>query len=590
MNPFEKHSRVKKFLSISKNSSDKNIHLDRDQKRLRRRNSWQRFHNANNVDYYDEDDDRVRFGKNGNFHDENDHQNEHYHRQRLEPHQQKIKTNKIFHQKHFFFDEGKRFCDNIVCEFDENCIEKPELGVAECSKNSIRKSKDKQSSDFYDIESQIESEELGHNSDWFNDELDDSRKRIDEDNDSTSRSDDFDDSNDDSYKDDEDDDGEENETNLKVGNKASNFKRIRNFQNFKLKFDHKNEKNLLMNEKNSPSPHGINRSGKIIKCPSCPFSHGQMICGTDNVTYSSMCRIEFHNCIHESRVRFACFGFCPCSQAYHRKFYRPGIIKEDDEKNSIKKQFVKESLMNFVMLHDKQNKSEAESINEKLKQYHYFVEENLQANGVGGQNHSPNGSTPSQSSATSSPSSSICSMEELRSMGLRLLDWFLVVMKEELKRQRQTSIPGSDNRNVATKNFRSNRISGVSTSFLTSDKSKFPKIDQIDHNNGSWTMKTTANKEIFNRITRTNFNGNDSLGRKTTFPECEEQVSFMFNHFDHDHNHQLSSEELYYLEHDENERCLQPYLYECDEDQNDFLSVNEWCSCFNLRCKFFLPK
>lgn len=36
------------------------------------------------------------------------------------------------------------------------------------------------------------------------------------------------------------------------------------------------------------------------------------LCGSDNRTYSSPCRLEYHNCIHHTTVRIACKGFCPC--------------------------------------------------------------------------------------------------------------------------------------------------------------------------------------------------------------------------------------------------------------------------------------
>ena len=36
------------------------------------------------------------------------------------------------------------------------------------------------------------------------------------------------------------------------------------------------------------------------------------LCGNDNRTYSSPCRLEYHNCIHHTSVRIACKGFCPC--------------------------------------------------------------------------------------------------------------------------------------------------------------------------------------------------------------------------------------------------------------------------------------
>lgn len=36
------------------------------------------------------------------------------------------------------------------------------------------------------------------------------------------------------------------------------------------------------------------------------------LCGSDNRTYSSLCRLDYHNCIHATAIKVACKGFCPC--------------------------------------------------------------------------------------------------------------------------------------------------------------------------------------------------------------------------------------------------------------------------------------
>ncbi|ROT83493.1 Testican-3 protein [Penaeus vannamei] len=48
------------------------------------------------------------------------------------------------------------------------------------------------------------------------------------------------------------------------------------------------------------------------QCPSCPVVRPVFLCGSDNRTYSSLCRLHYHNCIHEANVHVACKGFCPC--------------------------------------------------------------------------------------------------------------------------------------------------------------------------------------------------------------------------------------------------------------------------------------
>lgn len=47
-------------------------------------------------------------------------------------------------------------------------------------------------------------------------------------------------------------------------------------------------------------------------CKSCPPTKPVFLCGSDNKTYSSPCRLNFHNCLHGSQVKVSCKGFCPC--------------------------------------------------------------------------------------------------------------------------------------------------------------------------------------------------------------------------------------------------------------------------------------
>ncbi|XP_030035723.2 proteoglycan Cow isoform X2 [Manduca sexta] len=52
------------------------------------------------------------------------------------------------------------------------------------------------------------------------------------------------------------------------------------------------------------------------RCVGCGArSRGQFLCGSDNRTYSSLCRLDLHNCVHRARrpVTLACRGFCPCA-------------------------------------------------------------------------------------------------------------------------------------------------------------------------------------------------------------------------------------------------------------------------------------
>lgn len=47
-------------------------------------------------------------------------------------------------------------------------------------------------------------------------------------------------------------------------------------------------------------------------CRPCPVVKPIFLCGSDNRTYSSICRLDYHNCIHHTVIKVSCKGFCPC--------------------------------------------------------------------------------------------------------------------------------------------------------------------------------------------------------------------------------------------------------------------------------------
>lgn len=296
-------------------------------------------------------------------------------------------------------------------------------------------------------------------------------------------------------------------------------------------------------------------NSKIVKCPSCPFGKGQIVCGTDNATYSSMCRLEFHNCVHRSTVKFACFGFCPCMKVYQKVLIKPNNsntlitppppsshsmanVRPAPHSVSLKSQYYSK-VMNYGKPEEitkiKLKKGAHNSVLSKkaMAKYRYTVH---MANT---KSHSATGSRNKLSlnqNKTHQNHIQSCSNEQLRSMGLRLLDWFLVVMNEELKRKK-------------LQNFKE------------------------------------KNQKKSNLTISSDVNTLEELMKRKYLPDCEEQVSFMFYHFDTNQDFKLSAKELYYLEHDENEHCLEPYLTQCDEDGDEYLSAYEWCSCFSLKGK-----
>ncbi|XP_076247969.1 proteoglycan Cow isoform X2 [Calliopsis andreniformis] len=58
------------------------------------------------------------------------------------------------------------------------------------------------------------------------------------------------------------------------------------------------------------SKKDLHKSG----CQECPVVKPTFLCGSDNRTYSSPCRLQYHNCIHRTSIVMVCKGFCPCKE------------------------------------------------------------------------------------------------------------------------------------------------------------------------------------------------------------------------------------------------------------------------------------
>ncbi|KAH1022310.1 hypothetical protein HUJ04_011731 [Dendroctonus ponderosae] len=267
------------------------------------------------------------------------------------------------------------------------------------------------------------------------------------------------------------------------------------------------------------------------ECRPCPVVKPIFLCGSDNRTYSSLCRMDYHNCIHHSTVKVSCKGFCPCKAEPEIKLrkkqrqserlnnfiskYRGTLDKSgtDGSINSSnpEKPSKKDVVYLFVPQDIKYDNKHYKYIKytqfnkdnmiygedkDKLRGYNEVTDEKAFSNAI-------NGLDP----ATSSPKQ--CSATALQAMGNRLLDWFSVVMADSSKRRRPRS------------------------------KSRV-------------------------RFT----------------PSCRSEVRWMFQHLDENADSKLSVQELYDLEHDKGEGCLKSYLQQCDLDKDLVITSIEWCKCF----------
>ncbi|XP_037964325.2 proteoglycan Cow [Plutella xylostella] len=68
----------------------------------------------------------------------------------------------------------------------------------------------------------------------------------------------------------------------------------------------------------------LDAESRPTRCVGCGSNNagvsGGFLCGSDNRTYSSLCRLDLHNCVRRARppVTLACRGFCPCEKARAR--------------------------------------------------------------------------------------------------------------------------------------------------------------------------------------------------------------------------------------------------------------------------------
>jgi len=171
-----------------------------------------------------------------------------------------------------------------------------------------------------------------------------------------------------------------------------------------------------MKDKNDDSL-SIEDEDEVNNCEPCPVVKPTFICGTDNSTYSSLCRMDYHNCLHDTDVKILCKGFCPCKES---------------QKRATKKQLQKQNRMNKFM-----KKYKSTVWNEKSDKYYKHSKE-----GKSSKPHSWKGKDRQRQHnevikpkvySNSNYKNKNCPIEALKAMGNRLLDWFSVIKAEHEK-------------------------------------------------------------------------------------------------------------------------------------------------------------
>jgi len=169
------------------------------------------------------------------------------------------------------------------------------------------------------------------------------------------------------------------------------------------------------------STFGRQELQQIKTCKPCPVVRPLFVCGSDNSTYSSFCRLQFHNCVHKAEIKVACKGFCPCTNNPHKT-----------EFERAKETRTREKWAKYLNKFNQANK------NYKLDKY-----KKTMLNGKDDLNFDDKEKT--QNSVVKKPSfpkktmkdPSSCSKDDLKVMGTRLLDWFSVVMADQKRKQKQ---------------------------------------------------------------------------------------------------------------------------------------------------------
>ncbi|KAG1653403.1 Proteoglycan Cow [Nymphon striatum] len=152
---------------------------------------------------------------------------------------------------------------------------------------------------------------------------------------------------------------------------------------------------------------------KIKHCKRCPVVvSSSFVCGSDNQTYSSICRLEYFNCVHKTSSKVQCKEFCPCSS--------PTDLKMKNKK--------KEKVTRWSGILDKyqatvsKNKSQRKVHKHKTSKFSYGKNEYKK----------PHKKVDNEILKKEKPSKTLnsvkeCTKKDLKIMGNRLLDWFSVI-------------------------------------------------------------------------------------------------------------------------------------------------------------------
>ncbi|OXA46428.1 Testican-2 [Folsomia candida] len=204
----------------------------------------------------------------------------------------------------------------------------------------------------------------------------------------------------------------------------------------------KSDKNSKSSSSSSSSNTFNNNNGaggdnSFKSCTPCPVVKPTFLCGSDNRTYSSLCRLDYHNCIQNSQVSVGCKGFCPCKNldTFPHGDYKYNMLKQRMAKSS---KVYQPKALPFTAYSASGKKSKSVNPPPPIQIGLGQSSTDDKDNNVFSKNDFAN-----------------CNDEALESMGNRLLDWFSVVMADTQKRKlnrrnrnSQVHFPGTCKREV----------------------------------------------------------------------------------------------------------------------------------------------
>uniref|UniRef100_A0AAG5CTP2 Proteoglycan Cow n=1 Tax=Anopheles atroparvus TaxID=41427 RepID=A0AAG5CTP2_ANOAO len=319
-------------------------------------------------------------------------------------------------------------------------------------------------------------------------------------------------------------------------------------------------------------------------CKPCPVVKPTFLCGSDNRTYSSLCRLEYHNCIHVSEVKVSCKGFCPCKagnllqdlrkqqrmaermSAFNAKYQRTIDSNDINADNLIpsEKQQLKEEKNRHYNHINSQYTFTPEEIKYDNKHYKYIKYTTYKGKSSVQTARQPAGGQYDIYGSPNGGSSRTVGEDKHKIRGYN----------EVLDKPASSTSGSSGGSNTNNGNIKPSKLSGNSARYpMKSSECKPQQLTAIGNRLLDWFSVIMADSKKRRQ--------HQQQKNKVHFPAaCKLEARWMFGHLDLNNDGELSTQELYDLEHDQNERCIKPFIDTCDLDQDGTIDPREWCRCF----------